>query len=90
MQKLEGFQYATTLYLNMGYYTIRLSPASQYITTIATEFAKSRYNRLPMSMCASRDIYQAKVDKLLSDIKGVKMYIENILVLGKDCFRTHI
>ena len=28
MQKLEGFQYATSLDLNMGYYTIMLSPAS--------------------------------------------------------------
>ena len=29
IQKLEGFQYAEALYLNMGYYTTRLSPASQ-------------------------------------------------------------
>ena len=26
IQKMEGFQYATALDLNMGYYTIRLSP----------------------------------------------------------------
>ena len=26
MQQLEGFQYATSLDLNMGYYKIRLSP----------------------------------------------------------------
>ena len=30
MHQLEGFQYATELYLNMVYYTIRLSPDSQY------------------------------------------------------------
>ena len=53
MQKLEGFQYETSLYLSMGYYTIRLSPAIQYMATIFTEFGKFRYNRLPLVMCAS-------------------------------------
>ena len=72
MQKLERFQYATELYLNMGYYTIRLSPASQYTATIVTEFGKFRYNRLPMDMCALGDIFQAKVDELIGDVEGVK------------------
>ena len=80
MQQLEGFQYATALYINMGYYTIRISPASQYMTTIVTEFGKFKYNRLPTGMCDSRDIFQAKVDKIFGDIKGVKTYINDILV----------
>ena len=36
MQQLEGFQYVTALYINTGYYTIRLSPASQDTETIVT------------------------------------------------------
>ena len=72
MQKLEGFQYATTLYINMGYYTINISPVSQDMKTVVTKFCKFIYNCLPMGMCASFNIFQAKVDKLLSDIEGVK------------------
>ena len=34
--------------------------------------------------------YKAKVDELLGDIKGVKTYINDILVLGKDSFENHI
>ena len=86
MQQLEGFQYATALDPNMGYYTIRLSPASQDMTMIGTRFGKFRYNCLPMGMCASRENFQTKVDKLLGDIEGVKTYIDDILVLGKDSF----
>ena len=89
MQQLEGFQYATTLDLNMVYYTIRISPASQYMTTIVTEFGIFRYNSLPMGMCASGDIIQAKVDNLISDIKGLKKYIDDILALRKDGFENH-
>ena len=80
----------TVLYLNMGYHTIRLSPAGQDMTTIVTEFGKFRYNCLPMGMCASRYIFQAKVDKLLSDTEGVKTCIDDILVLGNDIFENKI
>ena len=52
----------------MVYHTISLSPASQDMTTIVTEFGKFRYNRLPMGMCTSGDILQDRVDKLLGDI----------------------
>ena len=56
----------------MGYYTIRLSPASQDMTGIVTEFGGFKYNRLPMGMCASGDLLQYKVNNLLGDIKGGK------------------
>ena len=90
MQQLEGFQYATELYPNMGYYTIKLSPACQYMTTIVTEFEKFKYNRLPLGMWASENIFHAKVDELLGNIEAVKTYIDDILVLGKDSFEKYI
>ena len=90
MQHLVGVHYATALILNLGYYTIRLSPTSQDMTTIDTEFGKFGYNILPMGMCASGDIFQAKVDEILGDIEGFKMYIDDILVLGKNSFENHI
>jgi hypothetical protein len=90
LQQLEGFQYATALDLNMGYYTIQLDPATKDMTTIVTEFGKFRYNVLPMGMCVSGDIFQAKVNELLGDIEGVKAYIDDILVLNKGTFKDHI
>ena len=83
MQQLKVFQYATELDLNMGYYIISLSTKSQYMTAIVTEFGKFRYNRLPMGMCDSCDIFQATLDKLIGDIKDVKTYINNILLFKK-------
>ena len=53
MQQLEGFQYATVLYINIGYYTIRLMCTSQEMTMIVTELGKFKYNCLPMVMYAS-------------------------------------
>ena len=40
LQELEGFRWATSLDLNMGYYTIRLDPDSQKICTIVLPWGK--------------------------------------------------
>ena len=39
-----------------------------------------------MGMCASGDIFQAKVGELLGNIEGIKTYIDGILVLSEDSF----
>ena len=43
-----------------------------------------------MVMFTYGDILQSKVDKLLGDISGVKIYIDNIMVLNKGKFEIHI
>jgi len=40
---LEGFQWATSLDLNMGYYHIRLDPASKQLCTVVLLFGKYEY-----------------------------------------------
>ena len=45
---------------------------------------------VPMELCASGGIFQTNVDEILSDIEGVKTYIDDILVLGKGSFSQHI
>ena len=90
MQKLEGLHNDTALDLNIGYYTMKISPESLQLTTIITYFGKFRYNRVPMGLCASGDTFQYKVEKLLGDTEGVKRYIGYIIVLSKGKFSQHI
>ena len=74
----------------MGYYTINLFRDSPDMMAIVTEFGKFRYNHIPMVMCASGVISKSKVDQLLGDIEGIKIYINDILVLRKVFFTKHI
>ena len=59
--KLEGFKYATSLDLNMGYYYIRLSKNSSNLCTIVLPWEKYHYKRLLMGVANSPDIFQQKL-----------------------------
>ena len=48
--KLEGFQHAMSLDLNMGYYHIELTPFSKRLCTIVMPWGKYEYQRLPMGL----------------------------------------
>ena len=48
--KLEGFQHAMSLHLNMGYYHIELTPFSKRLCTIVTPWGKYEYQCLPMGL----------------------------------------
>jgi hypothetical protein len=56
--KLEGFQYATFLDLNMGYYHIKLCPKSRKLCTIVLLWGKYEYDSLPMGLNNSPDVFQ--------------------------------
>ena len=90
LQQLEGFQYATSLDMNMGYYHLKLTPEASEMCTIVTEFGKYRYKRLPMGVSCSPDIFQSKIYDLLGDIEGTKAYIDDILVVNKGSFKDHL
>ncbi len=88
--KLEGFQYATSLDLNMGYYHIELSPFSKQLCTIVLPFGKYEYQRLPMGLCNSPDIFQEKMSSLFGDLEYVRAYIDDILCITKGDWDDHL
>ena len=88
--KLEGFQFATSLDLNMGYYHIELSPDAKKLCTIVLPWGKYEYQRLPMGLCNSPDIFQEKMSSLMADLEFVRAYIDDLLILTKGTFQDHL
>ncbi len=88
--KLEGFMFATSLDLNMGYYHIELSPFSRQLCTIILPWGKYEYQRLPMGLCNSPDIFQEKMSNLMSDIEYIRTYIDDLLILTKSDWDDHL
>jgi len=90
LQKLEGFQYATSLDLNMGYYHILLTPNASRLCTIVLPWGKYEYLRLPMGLCNSPDIFQEKMSDLMQGLEFARAYIDDLLVLSKGSFAEHL
>ena len=65
---LEGFQYATSLDLNMGYYHICLSKEASNLFTIILPRRNYNYKRLPMGVCNSPDIFQEKMSEMFHGV----------------------
>ena len=80
MLKLEGFKYGTSLDLNMGYYHIELDPYSKKLCTIVLPLGKYEYQRLPMGLCNSPDIFQEKMSLLMQGLEYVRAYIDDLPV----------
>ena len=87
---LEGFKYATSLDLNMGYYHLELDPASKELCTIVLPFEKFEYQRIPMGLCNSPDIFQEKMNELFEGLNFVRAYIDDLLVISKGTFESHL
>ena len=81
LQEMEGFTFTTTIDLNMGYYTIRLDPDAQKISTIIPLWGKYSYLPLPMGVSGAPDIFQEKRSGLMCILKYVRTYIEDLLVI---------
>ena len=90
LQELEGFRWATSLDLNMGYYTIHLDPDLQKICTAIFPWGKYSYQRLPMGIAGSPDIFQEKMSRLMAELEFVGTYLEDVLCISKGSFDDHL
>ena len=88
--KLEGFKYASSLDLNMGYYHIELCPNSKKLCTIVLPWGKYEYQKLPMGLCNSPDIFQEKMNELFAGLDYVRTYIDDLLCISNGTYEEHL
>jgi hypothetical protein len=91
LQKLEGFMYATSLDLNMGYYHMLLTPFSSRLCTIVLPWGKYEYCRLPMGLSTSPDVFQEKMSELMSGLEFSWACLDDLLILSTEKgFEKHL
>ena len=77
---LEGFQYATSFDLNMGYYHIQFSKNASNLCAIILPRGKYQYKRLTMGVANSPEIFQQKINDLFHGFEFKLAYIDNLLI----------
>ena len=58
--------------------------------TITTQWGKYEYQRLPMGLCNSPDIFQEKMSELLAGLDSVRVYIDDVLHVTKGTWKEHL
>ena len=74
----------------MGYYHIRLCPFSIKLSTIELPWGIYEYQKFPMGLCDSPDIFQAKNIKLFNVLEYIRTYIDDPLIISNKSFEYHI
>ena len=74
----------------MGYYHIKLCPQSKRLCSLILPWGKCKYQKLPMGLCNSPDIFQDKMNELFSSLEYVRAYIDDILIVSNESFEDHL
>lgn len=83
MTKLKGARYFTRLDLLNAYHQMELDEESRPITTFITHKGLFRYKRLLFGVNSAPEIFQQKVEELLSPCENCLNYIDDIIVFGE-------
>ena len=65
LNRMEGFQFATTINIFMGYWHIQMDLESQNKCVITTSWGRYAYTRLHMGLSSSADIFQERMSWLV-------------------------
>lgn len=82
MQRLGGGHGFTKIDLSDAYNQIQHSPESQKRLALSTHRGVFLQMRLPFGISSAPDYFQEIMDKMTSDLQGVAMYMDDILVSG--------
>ena len=83
-----NIEYCVLIYLAM----IQINQLNYFPVkgTIILPWGKYEYQRLPMGLCTSPNIFQEKMGILMQDLKYVRAYIDDLLILTKSSFTDHL
>ncbi|MCP3663566.1 MAG: RNA-directed DNA polymerase [Gammaproteobacteria bacterium] len=82
--ELNGAKVFSKLDLRKGYYHIPLEKESRELTTTLTPLGLRQYRVLPMGLTDAASAFQRRMHQTLSGLPGVVVYIDDIIVFGKD------
>jgi Reverse transcriptase (RNA-dependent DNA polymerase) len=90
MRTVEGLSWITVLDLVMGFWHIPLDEESQRLASFVLPWGKYCYNRLPMGLSVSPDIYQEKIASIFTDMDNVIVFFDDIAIITNKSFEDHL
>ena len=82
--QLAGGKVFAKLDLSRAYQQLRVAEEHKHLLTINTHRGLYRYSRLPFGINSAVGIFQREMEKLLSGLSGIFIFLDDILVSGRD------
>ena len=82
--ELAGAEVFSVLDAESGFHQLLLDDQSRPLTTFTTHCGLYRFKRLPFGISCAPEIFQRVVTDLLSGLPGVVVYIDDVLVYGRN------
>ena len=83
VHNLHGSTIFSKLDAASGYWQIPLDESTAKCTTFITPFGRFYYKRLPFGISSASEIFQRTMEEILSGLKGVECYQDDILLHSK-------
>jgi len=80
---LNGNSHFSKIDIRDAFLTVELDEQSKALTTFTTPWGLFRYKRLNMGLCIASELFQEVFSNKLSDLKNIKVAIDDVLVYGK-------
>jgi len=89
-QGMEKLKFATTIDLNMGYYSMPLAEESKHLCVISLPWGLYCYEVLPQGIKPATDIFQQRMNSLYYNMDNVDTFLDDTIVLGHSTFDDHL
>ncbi len=84
LQSLNGGQKFSKLDMSSAYQQVQLDESSREYVTINTHLGLYRYTRLAFGISSATAIFQELMEKILSGLEGVAVFVDDIIVTGSN------
>lgn len=82
--KLYGARWFTKLDLSSAFHHLKLSEEAKEMTTFMAPDGMYRFTRLVFGVNCAPEIFQREMEKILGNMEGVLVYIDDVLIFAKD------
>lgn len=83
MVALSGSKIFSKVDSKSAYHHFEIDEESRELTTFLTKNGLYRFTRLMFGVNSAPEIFQREMDRILGNLKGVKCFIDDILIFGK-------
>ena len=83
LHRCGGITYATVLDMIMSYYAMNVREDMRKYLVIILPWDKYVYNKMPMGLKISADVFQRELSMLFQNMPYFLVYIDDILIITK-------